>query len=165
MLVFFLTTAYSQIRFGAFLGYAEKIDLWGLGAEVEVMINERISVAPTFVYLFPERINADVKTTMWEWNANGRYYIVNEGLVNLYGLAGFNYSTIRTDTETILTDEVDHEYNAGLNLGMGLLFRVGNILPFAEVKYTAGSYGQLAVFAGAKYQFGKRYDPDEDYLR
>lgn len=157
-MICFLVAAQAQIRFGALLGYAEQIDLWGLGAEVEVMLNDRISVSPNFFYLFPESMNADNKTSMWEWNLNGRYYLANEGVVNLYGLAGLNYSTIKTETRTILLDEIDHEYNAGLNLGAGLLVRVNNFLPFGEARFTAGSYSQFAFFAGVKYEFGRRYD-------
>lgn len=153
--------ASAQVRFGAFMGYAEKINLWGLGAQVEVLVTDRVGISPSFVYYFPRKINADVQTTMWEWNANGQYYLVNGDAINLYGLAGFNYSTTRIRTEDALSDRIENDYNAGLNLGAGFLVRLNNLLPFAEAKFTAGSYSQFAFFAGVKYQFGNRYRDDE----
>lgn len=160
--------ANAQVRFGAFMGYAEKIDLWGLGAQVEVIVSDRVGISPSFVYFFPRKLNADVQTTFWEWNANGHYYLINGDKVNFYGLAGFNYSTTRVSTEDVSGDQIVNDYNAGLNLGAGLLFKIDRLLPFAEAKYTAGSYSQFAFFAGVRYQFGSRYRYDEDddqYLR
>jgi hypothetical protein len=153
----FALVANAQIRAGGFMSYAERINLFGLGAHVEVFVTDRIGVSPSFVYFFPRKINDDIQTRMWEWNANGHYYLIDARAVNLYALAGLNYSTTRNHIDDLLSDRVENDYNAGLNLGAGLLVRVNQLLPFVEAKFTAGSYSQFVFFAGVKYEFGSRF--------
>lgn len=155
--------AEAQVRVGPFLAYGNGLGLWGLGAYSEIAFNERVSLTPIFTQYFPKDLEGIPRRTVWELNLNGNYYVIRGDVAYLYGLAGFNYTNIKIRTRTALTEEVEQDPNFGLNVGLGTMFRINDLLfPFAEGKYTVGGYSQWSVIFGVKFQLG---DPaiEEDY--
>lgn len=144
----------AQVRLGPFLGYGENLGLWGLGVHTEFTIDETLSISPVFIQYFPEELTNSPRRIAWELDANLNYYIVSGDVGNFYGLAGLNYTQIRLRDRDAITDEVETNGNAGLNMGLGTMFRINRVLPFAEAKYTIGGYSQFTLFFGAKFQLG-----------
>jgi outer membrane immunogenic protein len=153
----------AQVRVGPFLGYGDGLGLWGIGAYSEIVLNERVSISPVFTQYFPKTLDNRPRKSMWEVNANLNYYVITGEVGYLYGLTGLNYTNIKIRDNMGLTDEPENDGNLGLNLGLGTMVRVNEmILPFVEGKYTVGGYSQLAVIFGVKFQLGDR-TLDEDY--
>jgi len=148
--------SFAQIRLGPFLAYGEELGLWGLGAHAEVALNEKMSLSPVFTQYFPEDLDEN-RRSAWELNANLNYYVITGDVGYLYGLAGLNFTHIKTKTPVLgSTELVDKDGNVGLNLGIGTMFRLTDVsYPFAEAKYVVGSYSQFAVFVGVKFQLGE----------
>lgn len=147
--------SHAQLRVGPFLGYGNGLELWGIGVHTELLLNDKVSISPVFTQYFPERLGSIPRRTMWELNGNLNYYVIRGQVGYLYGLAGINYTNIRTKMSTALTDEVENKGNLGLNVGLGTMVRIkNNILPFAEAKYTVGGYSQYTLNFGVKFQLG-----------
>ena len=159
MLVLVITLAapaalQAQVRLGPFLGYGERLGLWGLGVHTEVMLNDRFGVSPIFIQYFPKQLGSTYRKTAWELDLNVNYHVLTGEVASLYGLGGVTYTKIRIRDQNLLTDQLESDGNIGLNAGLGTLFRINNILPFAEAKYTLGGYSQLTVFVGVKVELG-----------
>ena len=163
LIPFCLTTAsLAQIRVGPFLGYGEGLNRWGIGAYTEIAFNERMSVSPQFIQYFPKNFDSNPRRSGWELNADANYYVVSGDVGYLYGLAGLNYTNIRTRTSTPASDVVDNDGNFGFNFGIGSMVNVKDLFyPFAEGKYTAGSYSQASLIFGVKFQLGGRSLEDD----
>jgi outer membrane immunogenic protein len=159
------TASDAQVRVGPFLGYGERLGLWGLGAYTELVFNDRISVSPNFTQYFPKDLDNAPRRTAWEVNANLNYYVIRGEVGYLYGIAGLNYTNLKVRTTTLaLTEEVDNSGNAGLNLGLGTMVRVTDrLFPFAESKYAVGGYSQLTLIFGVKFQLGEGTTLEDDY--
>lgn len=159
------TASEAQVRVGPFLGYGERLGLWGLGAYTELVFTDRISVSPNFTQYFPKDLDNAPRRTAWEVNANLNYYVIRGDVGYLYGIAGLNYTNLKVRTTTLaLTEEVDNSGNLGLNLGLGTMARVTDrLFPFAESKYTAGGYSQLTLIFGVKFQLGEGTTLEDDY--
>jgi outer membrane protein X len=143
--LFAASTASAQ-KIGVFLGYVTEVEELGIGVNGEFNINSNMSIAPSFVYWFPED-----PISWWEFNANVNYYFATAGSADFYGLAGFNLFGIDYDI-----DGVDGETEVGLNLGAGANFNIGkNWEPFTELKFVLGDADQLGLFFGAKFKIGK----------
>jgi hypothetical protein len=154
----------AQVRVGPFLGYGEGLRLWGLGAYTELIFNDRLTVSPNFTQYFPENLDNVPRMTAWEVNANLNYYVIRGEVGYLYGFAGLNYTHIKVRTRTALADEVDNNGNIGLNVGLGSMVRVTDVLfPFAEGRYTAGGYSQATLIFGVKFQLGDGTTLQDDY--
>jgi outer membrane immunogenic protein len=155
ILISVATVASAQVRVGPYLGYGEELNRWGIGALAEVMLSERVAVSPNFTVYFPKNFDNNPRRSGWELNANMNYYVVNGDVGYLYGLAGLNYTTVRTRTSTPTADVVDNDGNLGFNFGIGTMVGVNDFFyPFAEAKYTAGGYSQISLFFGIKFQLG-----------
>lgn len=153
----------AQVRVGPFLAYGDGLGLWGLGAYSEIILNEKLSVSPIFTQYFPKDLESIPRRTVWELNLNADYYVVQGGVGYLYGLAGLNYTNIKIRTRTALTEEVEQDPNFGVNVGLGTMFRINDIIfPFVEGKYTVGGYSQWSVIFGVKFLLGDD-DLEDDY--
>ena len=153
----------AQVRVGPFLGYGQELNLWGLGAHTELLLNERVSISAVFTQYFPEDLDNVPRRNVWELNTNLNYYVVRGEVGYLYGLAGLNYTHFKTRMPTLTSEDVDKDGNIGLNMGLGTMIRVADrLLPFVEGKYTAGGYSQLSLTFGMKFQLGE--DTLEDDL-
>ena len=148
--------SFAQLRVGPFLAWGEELGLWGLGAHVEAALNEKVSLSPVFTQYFPEDLDEN-RRSAWELNANLNYYLITGDVGYLYGLAGLNFIHIKTKTPVPgSADLEDKDGNVGLNLGIGTMYRLTDLMyPFAEAKFTVGSYNQFAIFVGMKFQLGE----------
>ena len=164
LLVSLLVTGASlaQVRVGPHLGYGEGLNRWGIGAYSEIAFNDRISVSPNFTAYFPENFDNNPRRSGWELNANANYYVVTGDVGYLYGLAGLNWTNVRTRTSTPSVDVTDNDGNFGFNFGIGTMVNINEFLyPFAEGKYTVGGYSQLTLIFGVKFQLGSRSLEDD----
>lgn len=153
----------AQVRMAPFLAYGDQLGLWGLGGYTEIMLNEKMSIAPNFTQYFPKKLDNVPRRSAWELNANVNYYAINGEVGYLYGLAGLNYTHMRLRSSTDFPDEVENDNNVGLNLGIGTMVRINDlILPFVEAKYTVGGYSELSVMMGVKFELGGT-SLDDDY--
>jgi outer membrane immunogenic protein len=134
----------SAQKIGVFLGYGTEVEELGIGVNGEFNINSKVSIAPSFIYWFPED-----PISWWEFNANVNYYFTTAGSADFYGLAGINLFGYNVDG-------ADGESEVGLNLGAGANFNIGkNWEPFTELKFVIGDADQLGLFFGAKFKLGK----------
>ncbi len=135
----------SAQKIGVFLGYGTEVEELGIGVSGEFNINSKVSIAPSFIYWFPED-----PISWWEFNANVNYYFATAGSADFYGLAGLNLFGYDYDI-----DGVDGGTEVGLNLGAGANFNIGkNWEPFTELKFVIGDADQLGLFFGAKFKIG-----------
>lgn len=141
---------------GVFLGYSTDINKIGIGVNAEFPVMEKLSIAPSFFYYFPEKEDG-VSLNFLEFNANANYYFFQNEGISVYALGGLNL------TRTSVSFEGSNFFgggfspssnNVGLNLGAGANFIVSEKLsPFAEVKYVASTFGRLVIFGGVKINF------------
>jgi opacity protein-like surface antigen len=153
----------AQLRVGQFLGYGVGLGLWGLGVHTELLVNERLGISPVLIQYFPKKFDNTPRRSAWELDINADYYFLTGDVGNLYGLGGINYTRTRLRGHDLTGDEVQTKGDLGLNLGLGTMFRINNILPFAEAKYTLGGYSQLTFFIGARFQLGDADNLEDDY--
>ena len=145
----------AQVRVGPFLGYGQELNLWGLGAHSEILLNDRVSISAVFTQYFPEDLDDVPRRTVWELNANLNYYVIRGDVGYLYGLAGVNYTHFKVRTRTAFVDVTEKDGNLGFNAGVGTLVRINEVvLPFVEGKYTAGGYSQFTLTFGVRFQLG-----------
>ena len=95
----------AQTRIGGGIAYGTEIESVGIVLNSEFFVTDEISIAPDFIYFFPKTDNftilttsTEIKQTLWELNVNGHYYFMEEP-VQLYGLAGLNYSNVTVKVE------------------------------------------------------------------
>jgi hypothetical protein len=145
----------AQVRVAPFLGYGQELGLWGLGAHSEILLNDRMSVSAVFTQYFPEDLDNIPRRNVWELNGNFNYYVIRGDVGYLYGLTGLNYTHFKVRTMTTVNEVVEKDGNIGLNLGLGTMVRINDLLfPFVEGKYTAGGYSQFTLIFGVKFQLG-----------
>lgn len=148
--------AQAQTKVGVHLGYGSEIEKAAIGANAEFGITDKISIAPDFTYYFTEKTEY-VKMSVWEFNANGHYYFLDQDKFKVFGLAGLNYTHVKvtTDYPGIWGGNYSgSDGEIGFNLGGGATYDLTDkIQAFSTLKYTAGSTDQLALFVGARYCF------------
>ena len=114
-----------------------------------------MAISPSLFFYFPEK-NDNFKQNFWELNGNFQYYFLAEDNVSVYGLAGLNFFFWKTKyDDDVFDDEDESDTELGLNLGIGANFHVGNVIPFAELKYVAGDVDQAVILLGAKFPIGE----------
>jgi len=155
IITFSLTaSAQSDTKIGALLGYGTEIKTIGLGANAEFPIMEKLTISPSFIYYLPKD-ESGIKINWFEVNANANYYFLEEENIDVYGIAGLNYSSIKVKYENSFGlggDFSSSDGRIGLNLGAGANFNIGNsITPFAEIKYVIIDGGQLVIAGGVKF--------------
>lgn len=145
------------VRVGPFLAYGDGFGLWGIGAYSEIVIDERISISPVFTQYFPEDLGNIPRRSAWEVSVSLNYYVITGEVGYLYGFAGPSFTHIKTRTPALPSGElVDKDGNIGLNLGIGTMVKVSDLLlPFVEAKYTVGGYSQFTALFGVKFQLGE----------
>jgi outer membrane protein X len=109
-----------------------------------------VGISPNLLFYFPKK-NGPYKTSFWELNGNVNYYFLNDQPVSVYGLAGLNITNVKVKYDAFGSDYSNSDSEFGLNLGLGANFHVGNILPFAELKYTISDFDQLVFMMGVKF--------------
>lgn len=159
-IAFVLTSmaSFAQTRVGGYLGYGSEVESLALGVNAEFFVAEKISIAPSFTFFFPKKdefFGVTVKTSFWELNADGHYYFTDSDAdVAFYGLAGLNLLGVKQTVESGGTSDSASDTEFGLNLGAGANFTMGNLMPFAEVKFETVGDGQLVLLAGLRFALG-----------
>ena len=142
--------AQSNTRIGAQLTYGTEISEIAIGANAEFDITDKIAVSPSFNYY----LIGTEGVSFWELNGNGHYNFINDDSIGFYGLLGLNYTAVSVDTGGFgsFGGGSASDGNLGLNIGAGANFKVGgNIIPFAEIRYLANSFGQLVFSGGVRF--------------
>lgn len=141
----------AQVRVGGMLGFGSEVEQWGLGVNAEFFLNDKMAIAPNLLFYFPEKAGG-VKYSYWELNGNFHYYFLAEDPVSVYGLGGLNLMTIRIKSDDPAFSGYDNSNSEiGINLGLGVNFNVGSVLPFAELKYVVGDADQAVLLLGVKF--------------
>lgn len=142
--------AQDNVRIGGKLLYGSEIENLGIGATAEIPVMDKLVIAPDISFYFPKS-DRGVKTNIFELNANGNYYFLQEDNISVYGLGGLNYTHVKAKYDNdFVDDSSDGEF--GLNIGGGANFEIGqSFLPFAEIKYVLGDFDQLVIAAGVKF--------------
>lgn len=143
-----------EISIGGGLGFNDEVDGPGIVAKAEFGIAENISVSPSLSYFAGSRIFG-YKQNMFSVDANGHYKIpIMEDELNVYPLAGLNYSNYRGGREHSNGGSYEVKDNSiGLNIGGGGRWYFSDQLSvFAELKYVISDYSQVVLVAGVLYQ-------------
>lgn len=153
--IFSLTAlAQNETKIGALLAYGTEIKNLGIGANAEFPVMEKMTISPSLIYYLPKNETV-VKINWFEVNANANYYFVQEENMDVYGLAGLNYSSVKVKYDGdlgFLGNYSSSDGRFGLNLGGGANFNIGSgITPFAELKYVIIDGGQLVIAGGVKF--------------
>jgi len=150
----FNASAQTETKIGGLLAYGTEIKNIGIGANAEFPIMEKLTVSPSFIYYLPKD-ESGIKINWFEINANANYYFLDEENIDVYGIAGLNYSNVKAkyDGNSIFGNSFSSsDGRIGLNLGGGANFDIGGkITPFAELKYVIIEEGQLVIAGGVKF--------------
>lgn len=156
-------SAQTETRIGALVAYGTEIENIGIGANAEFPITEKLTVSPSFIYFLPKD-EFGIKVNWFEVNANANYYFLQEETISIYGLAGLNYTNVKTTFDGF--DDLGEfgemfdfgeegeisDGRFGLNLGAGINYIMsGSITPFAELKYVIIDGSQLVIAAGVRF--------------
>ena len=150
---------FSQNQLGVSAVYGTEIESVGAGLRGVIIINENFSLVPEVVAFLPKKQDlnfgnnefSEATTNMILLNADVHYtfdvYIKN---LQIYALAGFNYTEVNNDVDGFSSDEIDffelQDSGVGANLGGGLRYAISNnLFLFAESKYIINDLNQ-AVF-------------------
>ncbi len=141
-----------NISAGGGLNYATDIGTIGISINGKYTINEKIQIAPSFIYYFEKDFVS--------WSAldvDGHYIFSNTNGFDIYGIAGLGmtFTSITIDMGPFFGGEQSYsESNFGVNLGVGASKNIAAKLDvFGEAKYTIASGGYMKIGAGVLYQF------------
>lgn len=134
--------AQSDFKVGGGLAYGSEVEAIGIQAGGVYAFTEQISGEADVIIFFPDNYD------WWELNVNAHYNFFAEDNINVYGLAGLNYSTI-----SINLGQFGSASNSevGLNLGGGAEFGLDFANLYTELKYVLGNADQLALSAGLRF--------------
>ena len=138
-----IATASAQkgnMKIGPLVAYGSEIKNPGIGVKFHYGINDKIRLAPDFIYYFKKN---DV--SWWELNLNGHYMFSESGDMGFYALGGLNMLGAKVEFMGISTSDTE----MGINLGAGVQKPLtSTILGVAEAKYTLSSSDQLVISVG-----------------
>lgn len=148
-------SAQTETRIGGLIAYGTEIENIGIGANAEFPIIDKLTISPSFIYFLPKD-EFGIKINWFEVNANANYYFLDEEKIDVYGIAGLNYTNVKVsfeDQDDFFGEDFDtSDGRVGLNLGAGANFDInGSITPFAEIKYVIIDGGQLVIAGGVKF--------------
>jgi opacity protein-like surface antigen len=158
---------FSQKQLGLSAVYGTEIETLGLGLRGVIIIDENFSLVPEIIAFLPSERNinfgenqtAEATTNMILFNADLHYtfdlYIKN---LEIYALAGFNYTEANNDVDGFDTDEIDfgefQDSGVGANLGAGTRYSLtNNLYLFAEAKYIINDINQTVFNLGILANF------------
>ena len=153
LLIIVSLSSNAQKRIGGGLVFGLDIDQPGIVVNYEHFVTDNVAISPDFIYYFPEKVTVlgnSVSSSFWEINLNGHYYFMT-GDTEIYGLGGLNYTNVKVETEVLGITTSVSDGDVGINLGGGINFGSGPIVPFAQMKFTIGSTDQLVIGGGVKF--------------
>ncbi|MGM0506301.1 MAG: hypothetical protein ACQER4_03835 [Bacteroidota bacterium] len=134
------------------------------GSSVGFLENSETGVTGQLLFTITEDFRGGIDFTYYligerkldanELNANVHYFIRNRGNVALYGLGGINLSnTSGSDQIWRVEREIGSPdtRNFGLNAGVGIEFRISDLVFFGEPKLTLFGWNQVAFTGGVRY--------------
>lgn len=143
-----------EISIGGGVGFNDAVDGPGIVAKAEFGIAENISISPSLSYFAGSKIYG-FKRNIFSVDANGHYKIpIMQDELNVYPLAGLNYSSYRYGDYNLQFTEYEVKDNSiGLNIGGGgRWFFSDQLSVFAELKYVISDYSQVVFVGGLLYQ-------------
>jgi hypothetical protein len=151
-----------QITAGGGLAYGTDISKAGITINGQYFFTEKFAVAPSFIFYFPEKnsysnsgYSTEVKSSVWEFNADVNYYFYKSNIVRFFGEGGLNITTAKSKIKTtgnFNQNQTASDSKAGINLGVGADFKAGDkIIPFVSMKYTVSSFDQLVIRGGIRF--------------
>ncbi|GGE25850.1 outer membrane beta-barrel protein [Psychroflexus planctonicus] len=165
--LFVSSLSFSQNQLGLSAVYGTEIETIGAGLRGVIVINESFSFVPEIVAFLPKEQDVSIDgnqtfeatTNMILFNADVHYtfdlYIKN---LEIYALAGFNYTEANNDVDGFESDEIDffelQESGVGANLGGGFRYALSNnLFLFAESKYIVNDINQVVFNLGILTNF------------
>ncbi|MCZ6520372.1 MAG: hypothetical protein O6848_02605 [Bacteroidetes bacterium] len=133
----------AQIALGLGGTYGSDIDQFAPNFRAYYFPTHHICFGPEYSW-FPSIESNDVKRQLTEFNLTGHYLLEISHRTALYPLTGLNYSREK-ETENGEEETTDA---FGLNLGAGVHFAYGRVLPFAEYKYIFSDLSQHVISIG-----------------
>ena len=145
-----ISSANAQTSLGAFLAFGTEIETLGIGVNGEFYVTDAITIAPDIIYFFPNTTefpgSGEIKSKLFEINANGHYHFDLGSSVMPYALVGIGIAIV--GVEAFGFD--DSTTDIGLNLGGGADFDIGSsIMPFGEIRYATNT-SQLVIMGGVR---------------
>ncbi|PID68519.1 MAG: hypothetical protein CR989_05055 [Flavobacteriales bacterium] len=150
--VLFMSNA-QEISIGGGLGFNDAVDGPGAVAKAEFGITENIAISPSLSYFAGSKIYG-YKRNIFSVDANGHYKIpIMQDELNVYPLAGFNYSSYRYGDYDYLNEYEVKDNSIGFNIGGGGRWYFSDQFSvFAELKYVISDYSQVVFVGGVLYQ-------------
>jgi outer membrane immunogenic protein len=144
------SVAFAQIKIGAHAGYGFDAEKIAFGANAEIFVMEKLSIAPN-AYFWGKDEAAGLTAKAWEASVDGHYYFVNTDIAGVYGLVGLNiaFASLKGDFLGVPLDESDSKIGANIGAGASFL-NSGKVSPFAEIKYET-PFEQLVIGAGIRF--------------
>ena len=139
--------ATAQMNVGGGLAFGLDVESLGITAKASKAYNDKISISPSFTFF----LSGDYD--LFELNGDGHYFFSESDVLELYGLAGLNYSKITIETNSIFGNIGGSEL--GLNIGAGALKDLNESMKiYAEAKYVLSGFDQLVINAGIYIPIG-----------
>ena len=156
--------AYSQVTHAGFqAAFSSAVKEPGFGVAVIYRVDDQIKLTPNALYYLPHKITTPLGTQKFEWwgvNVDGNYVIINQGILEGYGLMGLNFMNVKGERDEVELGQVFKDKSSmlklGLNIGAGMRFNLGDrVVPFGELRFTLGSKAEFSDWAEVSTsQFG-----------
>jgi len=161
--VIFIQNGHAQKNIGGGISYGTEIESVGITVNGQFFLKSHtnIAIAPSFTYYFPKDfggLGGNYKFKWYEINADANYYFTTEG-TKFYALGGLNIAMVSVPTFDLgvifgggsgVSSKTQSKI--GINLGAGADFEMGNLAPFAQIKYSLSSFDQLALTVGVRFK-------------
>ena len=144
LVLFTVSTAQAQMRYGAQVSFGDDIDL-GIGGRVGVSLDqylENLEGVVSFDLFFPGE-----NQSFWTINANALYPIpIEAGSLMPYAGAGLGIAHYTINFDSAFIDDYN-ETKFNLNLVAGTRFgSQGKLTPFAELRLPLGGFDGIGFF-------------------
>ena len=141
--------AQPQTVVGGLVGYHDDAEALGVGAYASFAVpqlHENISIMPSFVYYFPDGIDA------WELNGDVayRFSVSSDSPVIPVAFAGLNIFHTSVSAGGFSASNTD----IGLNLGGAVVFPLESIRPSAGAKFELQNATSFVIFGALGFPIG-----------
>ena len=134
------------------LSFATKHSTVGIGAQVQIDINDHLRLAPYFFYYIKNK-----KSSAYGFDFNVHYLFPKEGSkFAYYPLAGFSYHRYKTEMIDEEGEKYDEKHDRiGANIGVGAQYQIGDMMHlFAEERFQLlKDYYQSVTVLGVRFIF------------
>lgn len=156
----------AQFRPGIGLSWSSDTEGFGVVGNVDIPIFDDLAVVTDYYY-FPDNkkvtaflgSRSEVTKSLWEVNVNARIY-VGQTNVEPYAIVGFNYSKqdaileIYDVFDILQTRSTNENSKFGMNVGFGVSFNMGRVVPFIDGKYVAFGTNAASLGVGLRFNLG-----------